>query len=282
MAFRLDKDESVRKGVRRVLRQQLEAAAVELAAPAAADEAVHDARKRIKKSRAVLQLIRSDRRGVRARDRKRLRRSAHLLSQLRDASAVVDTARGVCADDHRRLVARACALVRDRLSTERRRVRSRASHQATLRRAARLLRSVRRSADPRLPHPRATIAAGLGRSYKRARRGLRRARDRRQPSDFHEWRKRLKALMYHLRLIQDRVPRAGQRAARLKAIVDRLGEEHDLQVLREHVMRDDAANEPALARLVALVDRRQERLRREALRAGARLLAETPRQFAHG
>ena len=278
MAYRLEKDEPVRKGLRRVMRRQLSAAADELTAAPPADEAVRDARKRIKKTRAVLQLVRQDAR----RDRKRLRRSARLLAGQRDASAMVETARCVCANDPGQLVEEACAIVRDRLAENKKRVRQRASRQTAAREAARLLRSVGRSAGAmRLHHPKAALAAGVRRSYKRARRDMRRARDRRNPTDFHEWRKRLKALGYQLRLLEERFPGARRQAARLSRIAKQLGKEHDLHLLRQRLTRgpETIAPQPTMIRLLALVERRQAALRRNTLRAGARVFADRPRTF---
>src|SRR6478609_3444285 len=58
MSYALSFDESPAEAVERVRREQLEAAAAGLRADAADAEAIHDARKRIKKTRALLRLAR--------------------------------------------------------------------------------------------------------------------------------------------------------------------------------------------------------------------------------
>src|SRR5262245_49805079 len=60
MSFELRPDESLRKGIRRIVRKQMEAALEQLTGPhkGSRDEAVHEARKCFKKIRAVLRLVR--------------------------------------------------------------------------------------------------------------------------------------------------------------------------------------------------------------------------------
>ena len=90
MAFRLREDEPVAKGLSRLVRKQLRSA-VERLTSDGSDEAIHDARKRIKKVRAVLHLAGTDLGGDRAL--KRLRRGSHALSPLRDMDAMIEAAR---------------------------------------------------------------------------------------------------------------------------------------------------------------------------------------------
>src|SRR5262249_36869214 len=62
MAFALKADESAAKGVKRLVRKQIRNAIESLTKPAGAkqEEAVHDARKRFKKVRALLRLVRPE------------------------------------------------------------------------------------------------------------------------------------------------------------------------------------------------------------------------------
>src|SRR5438046_811176 len=96
MAFRLRTDESVGDGLKRVVKKELRSAVKELADAELSEEAIHQARKSVKKVRAVLQLISKNSSDVIDRDAKRLRRSSRLLSPLRDAEAVVATAEELC------------------------------------------------------------------------------------------------------------------------------------------------------------------------------------------
>jgi benzoyl-CoA reductase/2-hydroxyglutaryl-CoA dehydratase subunit BcrC/BadD/HgdB len=58
MAAQVEQSEAAAKGIRRILRKQLENALESLTAGRLTDEKVHDARKRIKKARAALRLSR--------------------------------------------------------------------------------------------------------------------------------------------------------------------------------------------------------------------------------
>src|SRR5438067_6120186 len=90
MAYRLRPDESVTRGLRRLATKQLESARDELRqGTPPSDEAIHEARKSIKKVRAILALIETDDgKGV-GRSQKRLRAVGHTLSALRDADAML-------------------------------------------------------------------------------------------------------------------------------------------------------------------------------------------------
>jgi CHAD domain-containing protein len=89
VAFRLRNDEPVGKGLHRIVKRELRKAAARLT-DGTGSKAIHTARKRIKRVRAVLQLVGDD---VGADGAvKELRRASHLLNPLRDADAMIDDA----------------------------------------------------------------------------------------------------------------------------------------------------------------------------------------------
>src|SRR4051812_13759525 len=91
MAFRLRAQESVPHGLRRLAGKQLRAAREALrTSPPPPDEAIHEARKSIKKVRAVLELIASDGGKGTGGSRKRLRKVNRVLSHLRDGDAMLE------------------------------------------------------------------------------------------------------------------------------------------------------------------------------------------------
>ena len=91
----------------------------------------------------------------------------------------------------------------------------------------------------------------------------------------HEWRKRVKDLWYHLRLLHDVWPAAlAGPEQEAHALSDLLGDHHDLTVLIEE-LRDGEEE-----RLVGeLAERRQGELLAEAIPLGRRLYAEKPGRF---
>jgi CHAD domain len=280
MAFALPKDKSVRKGLREVLAKEVKSAAESLGQSPLTSQAVHDARKHIKKSRSVLRLIRNSVRGIGPNADSRLRASGRSLSTLRDASAMLGTARGLCKGHGPEVTSAACRLVSEDLAKHETWMKRR--HRRRVKSALRGLRSISRSTKQlRLKgSAKAVLKRGVKRAYERAQRKMQRACSSTAGSTFHEWRKRLKALSYHLRLLSARAPAFRRPAAQLKQLEDQLGREHNLQVLRDYITRRSARDhQRTVRRLTALAESRQEELRRATLRAGAKVLADTPKGF---
>jgi CHAD domain-containing protein len=108
-----------------------------------------------------------------------------------------------------------------------------------------------------------------------------RARDERSLESLHEWRKRVKDLWYHLRLLQPVCGRTARgQAKEAGRLADVLGEDHDLGVLSmtlDQIEHDVAVDVGALR---GLIDYSRNELQAEAVCAGERLYAEKPKQFA--
>jgi CHAD domain-containing protein len=278
--FRLREDESVDNGLSRLVRKQLRSAVDRLNSDAS-DEAIHDARKRIKKVGAVLRLAGSDLAANRAL--KRLRRASHLLSPLRDMDAMIETARilGPSRNSGQATLAKA---IDTQLTTEKTRLHATARRDDVRAEAARALDRLRR--DARDWHWKnvdsSLLAKAMKRSYKRARNAMHDAMAERQPETLHEWRKRVKTLWYGLRLLERRAPRLRRSIADLKRLETWLGDDQNLTVLQKHFGSGKSARIAARTRahLRTLTERRQRELRRQSLAIGARVFAQSPKAFA--
>jgi CHAD domain-containing protein len=283
MAFRIRKEESVKKGLRRILNKETTSAIEVLTSNAQSDEAVHEARTSIKKLRAVLGMIRKDVPDVANHDLERLRRAGRLLSPMRDADALLETARDLCRRYPGALSERTCAEFRRRLATRKQHANRTASRDQTQRKAAKTLRGLRKSAkDWDLKTARfARIAKRLEESYRSARKAMAQAQKKQQASDFHQWRKRSKDLWYRLRLFEELMPTLRREIADLKRLETWLGEDHNLLVLRTQVVGDRALQQdrPAVAAVTSRAEHRQTQLRRSALSLGARLFRRKPRLY---
>jgi CHAD domain-containing protein len=275
MAYRLRTDESVAHGLKRVVMKELSAAVDTLSIPTASDEDIHEVRKSIKKVRAVLQLVENEIDVSDALDD--LRTAGHLLAPLRDADALVGNAKALCARHGRPLSAKACVALSRRLSEKRTRLRGAADR--VKKRAAQSLADTWRSADgwnwDKIGQ--SDFQERLRRQYKRARRGMLKSRDSNQAERFHTWRKRIKTLWYGMRLLQSHVG-LGRQLTDLKRLESWLGEDHNLAVLRRHIVRTDGA--AGASQLRGLVEQRQKGLRRKALALAARRFSETPKRFS--
>src|SRR5262245_25448916 len=122
MSFQLRPDESVPHGLRRLARKQLETARGELGRTRPPhDEPIHEARKCVKKVRAILQLIDDDTgSGGVHRSERRLRSINRTLSDLRDADVMMETLAGLQARHPHVLNEHAFVRARRRLSARKR------------------------------------------------------------------------------------------------------------------------------------------------------------------
>jgi len=280
--FRFKRGEPVPRAIRRIVTQQLGFAADQLrnAAPAARDEAVHEARKSIKKVRAILRLMSGELGPLAGAGNTLLRDLARRLSALRDAAVLVETLDGLkdhLADD---VDPRLLAKIRARLSRDRARAtRGPAAEQLQATIAFALERASERvRAWPLRTTGFAALAPGLERAFHRSRKALAHARKDPAAVVFHEWRKRVKDHWYHLRLLEGTWTEATRSYERsLKELETCLGDDHNLVILRDRLAALGSAPEPA--GLLTAVDNRQKQLRDRALHLGERLYAPKPSEF---
>jgi CHAD domain-containing protein len=125
------------------------------------------------------------------------------------------------------------------------------------------------------------LAPGFGRIYRRGRRAYRIACREPSTENLHELRKRAKDLWYAAQVVRRAAPKKLRRLTRRShELADLLGEEHDLALLAQRVgeRRDLFEDATAADELTALVERRRDELRREALRLGRRLYRKKPRK----
>lgn len=245
-------------------------AMAEASAATDAVEMVHDARKSMKQYRALLRLVPGE---EAAAARRRTAAVARELSGSRDRAAALealdalDAAGFVLAIDHaeaRAALGEAPAETqtqahRDLLDTYL--VEARAALDGPLGAAA-------RAAD---------VGAGLAKGYRQARRARFDT-----PGAMHEARKRVVAHRYQMSFLADAFRGTGaRRARRVQQLRDLFGAYQDIETLRP--MLETAG--PALAegtreRLALALARAQKRLRKQAMKAHAKLFRRSPRAFA--
>jgi CHAD domain-containing protein len=125
-----------------------------------------------------------------------------------------------------------------------------------------------------------SFSGGLEKTYTRGREAFARAYKTPSTKQFHEWRKRVKYHWYHLRLLSDVWPKQMrvQRKAADK-LGDLLGNEHDLAVLRQSLLKEPGAfgRPKNIRRVAGYIDQRRQGLREQARLIGAYLYAEKPR-----
>ena len=286
MAYHLKAGEPVPEGIKRAAREELEFAAGQLdgSAGAARDEAVHEGRKSIKKVRGLLRLARPELGRVYRRESERLGEIGRTLSEFRDAGAIIgtfDALRGKYRDElgRRRLASIRHGLVRREEEAE-----QEANIDRVLQRMASSLAGVgqRVKSWPLKAAGFRAIAPGLEETYRRGEKAMARARKHPSPENFHAWRKSVKDLWYHVRLLENlwtEVMLAYEKS--LKDMETWLGEDHNLAVLRDKIAaeRDFYGKEKDVEFVLEKIGKYQHELRANALSLGERVYQDKPRHF---
>jgi CHAD domain-containing protein len=289
MAYRLSfaSDDDVPSSVRRCAREQLAGAAERLER---AEEdpvtAVHEARKHLKKTRALLRLARPalGRKAYR-RENGALRDAGLALSGTRDADVRVATAAALADRAAGRVPVDVFDALRDALGAEA--AGGQGDPSATFTGVIEALRAAELRVEA-WPLERAdweTVLAGVTRAYARGREAFAVVRATPEPELLHAWRKRAKDLWYHQRLLAPAWRDVlGAQAEAAHALSELLGDDHDLAVLATRLADDAPPLAPAVdaqrAELRALVAHRSDELRADAVRLGRRVYAESPKAFS--
>jgi hypothetical protein len=281
MAFILNPKQSIRQGLKHVVRKELRRACGHL--EHTRETGVHEARKSVKKVRAVVKLLQLVDEDVFDKDARRLRSAGQTLSILRDADAVIGTFDQVRRRFRQRLSEPAYGTMRRQLVGAKARLMRRAKADGSLAHVVHTLGAVRRSVKRwRVP----AIAASdcprlLMDSYRASRSAMEDARSSPSPSALHRWRRRVKTFWYQLRVAESLAPSLRGEIRDFEQLETWLGEHHNLVVL-QMAMADGVAFQrmPAQVRaMAALSITVQGELQRKAFRLGQRLLAERPKAF---
>jgi CHAD domain-containing protein len=282
VAYRFQRGEAVPQEIRRIAKEQLEGAAASLEGRGNRDAAIHDARKRVKKTRALLRLVKQELGEVFDAENARLREAGRSLSEFRDAVAIIDT-----FDELREKYRK--DLGRHNLDSVRRglllhKARGRSNVKETLREiSATLARCARRTAKwPVAADGFAALAAGLQDTYRQGGKAMAYAHKHPRPEHFHEWRKRVKDHWYHIRLLEDvwgDVMEGYEKS--LKDLEDWLGTGHNLTVLRGRVTAEPEfyGSSKDIDVLLAAIAHYEKDVHERALEMGAKVYSEAPRRF---
>lgn len=281
MAFRLKNRRSLAGQLGDLVDDELRSALGELARPLPDEEAIHEARKSVKRIRALLRLVRDGLGADFAVENKRLRDAAHHLASLRDADATSETLQALRLRYSAVLTPAVARSIERGLQQRRRQARAGASNRI-VRVARALQRSSRFAPDQiRIAGRPATIRAGLERGYRRARAAMRRLGPWSDATQFHLWRRRVKDHYYQMRLFEDLHSAPRSRAVRLERLETWLGRDHDLAILRATILggphRFGEARQTAL--VLGCITKYQQSLRGRSLAFGRRLFAPTPQRF---
>ncbi|HYO47710.1 MAG TPA: CHAD domain-containing protein [Gemmatimonadota bacterium] len=278
MVFRLEAGEMLAAGLGRVAAEEIHRARGALLSEGDPEAEVLEARKSLKKVRAILRLSRVPlgKRRFRSQNR-RYRDLARRLAEQRAGAVGFKTLEGLAQGMDGSAPLPVLRASRRRLATRRRR------HDDAAVRAevAKALTGAAPGLEALPLEGFEAVRLGLARTYRKGRKQMRRAREAPSAEAFHEWRKRVKDLWYQVRFFGRAWPQAlGSLADELHHLSDHLGSGHDLDVL-ESALQEEARVDPHFDPSPLLMDLAKARAakRAAALELGRRLYAEDPEEF---
>ena len=283
MSFHFKKKESPTRAARRLSRERI-GYALGYLRKRDRREAIYTVRKEIKKVRALLELVRERMAGdVYRKCVKILRAAAKHFRDPRDAQVRPRTLERLVAHFKGQLPAHSFSGIRRILRRNRREeTREFVKGKSSAVVAGRLRKLNRRAGDLKVKAEGWTaLGSGLEESYRRGQKSLATARKEASSENLHRWRKQVQDLWHQLRLLDPIQPESLRASAsEMKKLSRHLGDDHDLVMLRQFVVRRCARKCAGEVKLLKeLIGLRQTELRTAALALGARCYAEKPSRF---
>jgi CHAD domain-containing protein len=283
MAFRFKLGEAIEKGFHRIGVEQIERARAQLSAHQEPAIEVHEARKCIKRTRALLRLGRIGLgETVYRAENAHFRSIAAALSSARDDHVLLETIlKLIAADDGKTGAALARlkeAVLAQRFLEPNGVATGRVDATAALERALRRFRRLTLEPDTF-----ETLEQGLVRNYRKAVKRRNAAYVEGTDEAFHNWRKCVQTHQRHMALLSKPWPplfEAHVEAARELSQI--LGDDHDLAVLRQRIsaLPADMLSADDIKEIEGLIAAQQRSLRLAAKPRGDIVFAERPK--AHG
>jgi hypothetical protein len=284
MAYRFRLDERLDDGVRRIGAEQIARALKSFAACQDRDEAVHGARKRLKRVRALLLLARPALGGkIYNAENARFRDIGQKLAGKRDLHVLGQTANALADSAPVRAKAAMAALKRTIVETK---TRAEAGDNEDSARAGMEALGEAESAFAVLPIEGDDIrdlAKGLKRAFAKCHAAFAVVQDDPTDESVHEFRKTVQRHWRHMQLLERAWPDYFRARAELASeLAECLGQDHDLAMVAAFAERnvDAGLTEKQQQSIAGLVSSRQDKLRERMQPLSLRLLAETPKDIA--
>ncbi len=285
MAYRLSKNKSVEKSVRKIALEQIDKAIGEIKDKNLDHhEKVHQVRKRCKKLRALIRLVRPKFKDY-SIENAVLRDAARQLSFIRDAQSIIESLDRLSEHFQPHIDNKVFTSIRKELIARRKHfVENKGDLDQELEQFHAEMKEIRRRCRKwQIEGTNFTsIAGGLRKTYRRGRKALDKACETPTTENFHEWRKRVKYHWYQSRLLRQIWP-GMMRARRTTAndLANLLGDDHDMAILGETLRDDfkDFSGKNRLEEIFGLIERRRRELQNAARPLGEWLYAENGKQL---
>jgi CHAD domain-containing protein len=274
MNFRIERKEPVPAAIRRIAQEQLLLAAKRTSGKKLSATSIHSARKAIKRTRAVLQLLRCAGNAPTVREEDHaLRDAARLIAAERDLHVQWIALKRVQACKKGDV----CRVLRERLQSRQAKQKPESADQ--LKRFNDAVRSVQLHLPmwPTADVDQEQLALALKRSYRRTRKCFKQVREAPVGAKLHNWRKAAKSFWYHLQLTDALASKKLRKLSEQAHDLTRyLGDEHDLYLLLTALA---GANDPDSRAVKREIRKVRSKLQKRAFRIARRTFDLAPSAF---
>lgn len=274
MAYRLKRNRSVAKELRRIVLEEVDTAVGELKKPGTvSDTSIHEARKSIKKIRGAIRLMRDELGPSFSEENRSLGDVGRGLSELRDATVLVSSLTSLIPKTQNRQTQECLKKLAGEFRRRQQEMVMNDHTVLTVSAAVQQLSSFVQRVDnwPCAKRGFNGLRTGCKRTLKRTRKAFKVVQQNRTPEHLHDWRKRVKDHWYHVRLLADLWPDVmSSYEGTLNDLETKLGDHHNLQVLKERVenLKDSGCHGASRTAVLQLISNEQNRLREEAEKLG--------------
>jgi CHAD domain-containing protein len=226
MSYRLQKDESLPGGLKRIAEEEITGAIQQLQSTDDLDRSVYEVRKHLKRIRAILRLLEPYLGPIYMEENRRLRDLAHRFSGLRDIDVSLDLLETFANRYKRKSTLNP---QRQALADKQSALKQQTDWQNEFAQSVDALLGTRKRIEDWPIHGLTTVIleSQVKRTHKQSRHAFQRAKQTRTPEDFHALRKSVKRELNQLRLLKS----DESRIQTLKQLSTLLGDHHNLAVL---------------------------------------------------
>lgn len=261
MAYRLKKHEEVPEGMRRVFREQFKRVIEKVRVARNCEDVAHALRKSLKRLRSALRLMQrgTGHKASNAKAKRLLSNVAHEMAPIRDAQVRLRVLEAL----EKQISSSVDPELRRRISEDRN---VKGGDRLLLRKVIRQLKAANRDLV-HWPFEKLSwwaLRYGMDSACKKCLKAHRRAAKDRSDENLHNWRKRVKDLWCHARLLRAIAPRRMRRLEqRLKTLGKLLGDDHDLALLEKLMI---GLRHEETTGLATTITARRRKLQKAALR----------------
>jgi CHAD domain-containing protein len=287
MAYELIRSESVTENIQRIWAEELTAAIHILENLGnEPDKAVHEVRKGIKKIRAIVRLVRQPLGKDRFKQENiRYRDIGHMLSHIREAAVMIKTVEKLRKSDRKAMPRTACLHLRKQLLAKQKEASEGFFKNKEAITAVLLALKEAKQNQPDISIARNSfdkLSTSIQLVYTRGSKTYENASKQPSIDSFHEFRKEVKTLWYHTRLLTPVWQGVLESyAVQLGILSELLGDDHDMGMLYEEIAsgRLTFGRKATADTLLKLIENYRNTLQQQVHPLAKRIYAEKPKDF---